>query len=222
MSLGTPVIATGYSGNTDFTTPHNSYLVDWKPTRVGPDVEIYPPEGTWAEPDLDHAASLMRHVWEHPQEAGLRGARAQADIATHYAPAVTGAIARARLERLNELRADTAAGPPVSGASGTAAAATVQRLEAALGRFDLRNGVAPAPGGASGLVRRTMLRLMLPFTFHEREIDRSLIAAVRELGSELGSEHARGLRDRARLRQVEAGLDRLQAAATSEPTDGAG
>ena len=36
MALGTPVIATGYSGNTDFTTPHNSYLVDWTPTRVDP------------------------------------------------------------------------------------------------------------------------------------------------------------------------------------------
>ena len=29
MALGTPVIATGYSGNIDFTTPSNSYLVDW-------------------------------------------------------------------------------------------------------------------------------------------------------------------------------------------------
>ena len=36
MALGTPVIATGYSGNTDFTTPFNSYLVDYTPTNVGP------------------------------------------------------------------------------------------------------------------------------------------------------------------------------------------
>ena len=86
MSLGTPVIATGYSGNTDFTTPHNSYLVDWKPTRVGADCEIYPPQGMWAEPDLDHAAELMRYVFEHPHEAKARGARAQADIKLHYAP----------------------------------------------------------------------------------------------------------------------------------------
>ena len=46
MALGTPVIATGYSGNTDFTTPFNSYLVDYAPTKVGPDCEIYPPNGT--------------------------------------------------------------------------------------------------------------------------------------------------------------------------------
>ena len=30
MALGKPVIATGYSGNTDFMTPANSYLVDWR------------------------------------------------------------------------------------------------------------------------------------------------------------------------------------------------
>ena len=33
MALGKPVIATGFSGNTDFMTPANSYLVDWKLTQ---------------------------------------------------------------------------------------------------------------------------------------------------------------------------------------------
>jgi hypothetical protein len=37
MALGKPVIATGYSGNVDFMTPTNSYLVDYATTRVGPD-----------------------------------------------------------------------------------------------------------------------------------------------------------------------------------------
>jgi glycosyltransferase involved in cell wall biosynthesis len=225
MALGTPVIATGYSGNLDFTTPHNSYLVDYKPTRVGPDCEIYPPEGNWAEPDVDHAAALMRHVFEHPEEAAARGARAQRDIETHYAPAVTGAIARGRLERLHELRGTTpgrAAGlaggfAGGGGAGGGGASATLQRVDAALSRFDLRRGLGPDPGGPAGLVRRAVLRLMLPFTYHEREVDRSLVAAVRELGSELGAERARGLRDRARLRRVEAALE----AQTAAPPSGA-
>jgi glycosyltransferase involved in cell wall biosynthesis len=206
MSLGTPVIATGYSGNTDFTTPHNSYLVDWKPTRVGPDCEIYPPDGMWAEPDLDHAAELMRHVWEHPNEAKARGARAQADIQQDYAPAVTGAIARGRLERLDELGRSRHAGPGAVGGPG-GASVTAQHLDAALSGFDLRRGQAPAPSGLAGLMRRSVLRLMLPFTFHEREVDRSLVAAIRDLESDLGRERARGLQDRARLRRLEAALD---------------
>ena len=45
MALGKPVIATGFSGNTDFMTPANSYLVDWTLTEVGPEAEHYPEDG---------------------------------------------------------------------------------------------------------------------------------------------------------------------------------
>ena len=93
MALGKPVIATAYSGNLDFMTPENSYLVDYAMTHVGADVEIYPPEGRWAEPDLDHAASQMRRVYDDRPKALARGARAQADIAASLTPERVGQIA---------------------------------------------------------------------------------------------------------------------------------
>ncbi len=105
MALGKPVIGTGFSGNTDFMSPQNSYLVDYAMTDVGGDVEIYPPEGHWAEPDLDHAAQLMREVYEDQPAALARGERARVDIATTLSPEVVGRIARNRLERLVALRA---------------------------------------------------------------------------------------------------------------------
>ena len=78
MAIGKPVIATGYSGNVDFMNAENSYLVDYEIGRVGPECEIYPPEGEWAEPSVEHAAELMRHVYENPQEArGSARARAR-------------------------------------------------------------------------------------------------------------------------------------------------
>ena len=49
-------IATGYSGNLDFMTAENSFLVPTHTSRIGPDAEPYPADGDWAEPDLDHAA----------------------------------------------------------------------------------------------------------------------------------------------------------------------
>lgn len=100
MALGKPVIGTAYSGNLDFMSAANSYLVDHAMTVVGDDVEIYPPQGRWAEPDLDHAAALMRRVFEHPDEAHARGVRARADIEATLAPQVAGRIARDRLLRL--------------------------------------------------------------------------------------------------------------------------
>jgi glycosyltransferase involved in cell wall biosynthesis len=101
MAIGKPVIGTGYSGNIDFMNAENSYLVEYELGRVGPDCEIYPPEGTWAQPSVEHAAELMRRVVEHPEEAAAIGARARADIARELSPRATGAAMRRRLEELS-------------------------------------------------------------------------------------------------------------------------
>src|SRR3954465_1479788 len=63
MALGKPVVGTAYGGNLDFMSRANSYLVDHAMTTVGPEGENYPANGRWAEPDLEHAAALMREVW---------------------------------------------------------------------------------------------------------------------------------------------------------------
>jgi glycosyltransferase involved in cell wall biosynthesis len=100
MSIGKPVIATAYSGNVDFMTPENSFLVDHGMTRVGGDVQIYPADGEWAEPSVEHAARLMRQVYDDPDGAARIGARAQDDIARWLSPEMTGAAMRRRLQAL--------------------------------------------------------------------------------------------------------------------------
>ena len=44
MYFGRPVIATGYSGNLDFMTEENSYLVPHTLVEIGPDANPYPPD----------------------------------------------------------------------------------------------------------------------------------------------------------------------------------
>jgi glycosyltransferase involved in cell wall biosynthesis len=102
MAIGKPAIATGYSGNVDFMNSENSYLVDYTIGRVGPECEIYPPEGEWAEPSVEHAAELMRRVYEHPEEAAAIGARAGEDIAGQLSAQITGAAMRRRLQELSD------------------------------------------------------------------------------------------------------------------------
>ncbi len=104
MAIGKPVIGTGYSGNLDFMNADNSYLVEYELGRVGPDCEIYPPEGTWAKPSVEHAAELMRRVVERPEEAAAIGARAREDIARELSPRATGEAMRRRLEELGQKR----------------------------------------------------------------------------------------------------------------------
>ncbi|HEX5852574.1 MAG TPA: glycosyltransferase, partial [Solirubrobacteraceae bacterium] len=100
MAIGKPVVATGYSGNVDFMDAHNSYLVDYEVGRVGPENEIYPSDGEWAQPSVEHAAELMRRVHAEPEQAARIGARAAQDIARTLSPQVTGAAMRGRLEEM--------------------------------------------------------------------------------------------------------------------------
>jgi glycosyltransferase involved in cell wall biosynthesis len=63
MLLGTPVIATGWSGNTDFLTEETGFPIGYRLRPVTP--SEYPfAAGEWAEPDIGHAAAVMRHLYE--------------------------------------------------------------------------------------------------------------------------------------------------------------
>lgn len=67
MWLGTPTIATRYSGNLHFMTDDNSALVDAQLVPVVHGEQYFPPEAEWADPDLDQAATWMRRVFAEPQ-----------------------------------------------------------------------------------------------------------------------------------------------------------
>jgi len=103
MALGKPVVGTAFSGTSDFMTAENSYPVPYEMTRVGADCEIYPAEGTWAEPDVEEAARLMRRVFDRPEEALAKAERARGDIARLYSPEAVGGVARSRLEAIRAL-----------------------------------------------------------------------------------------------------------------------
>jgi glycosyltransferase involved in cell wall biosynthesis len=65
MAVGTPVIATAYSGNLDFMPAGSALLVPAAEVQVGPG-HYYPAEGHWADPDLDAAVEMMRRVEADP------------------------------------------------------------------------------------------------------------------------------------------------------------
>jgi glycosyltransferase involved in cell wall biosynthesis len=100
MSLGKPVIATGYSGNLQYMTPENSYPVEYRLVPIDRDHGPYLRGYEWADPDLDHAAEMMRRVLDRPGEAETRGARAADDISRCLSPAIIGGLALARLQQI--------------------------------------------------------------------------------------------------------------------------
>jgi glycosyltransferase involved in cell wall biosynthesis len=81
MAHGKPVIATGWSGNTDFMTRENCGLVGYEMK------EVYDPGGPyeahdteWAEPNIEDAANWLRELHRSPDLRRALGERAHAAI----------------------------------------------------------------------------------------------------------------------------------------------
>ena len=80
MLLGTPVIATAWSGPADFLDAGTGWPVDYRLLPIGREDDHGSAGQHWAEPDIDHAAALLREVARDPEEAHRRAARALALI----------------------------------------------------------------------------------------------------------------------------------------------
>ena len=100
MALAKPVIATGYSGNLEYMTPQNSYLVGYRRVPVGVNWDRYPASHIWAQPDLIEAASLLSAVYKDRNAAHDRGEVARADVERVCSPAMVGTLVRERLEEI--------------------------------------------------------------------------------------------------------------------------
>ena len=98
MARGRPVVATAYSGNLDFMDDSTALLVPWTPLRVGKGHRPYPAGATWADPDLDAAAELLRWVLDHPDEARTLGDRGRTHHLTHRTLDRTAAFVHEHVE----------------------------------------------------------------------------------------------------------------------------
>ncbi|MEM6793999.1 MAG: glycosyltransferase family 4 protein [Acidobacteriota bacterium] len=73
----TPVIATPYSGVTDFFDLNGGWPVRYRVVTLEKDEGPYPAGSRWAEPDIEHAAALLRSVAEGGAEAHERVQKAR-------------------------------------------------------------------------------------------------------------------------------------------------
>ncbi len=192
MYLGKPVIATGYSGNLDFMTAENSLLVDYGLVPIGAGAPPYPPDGEWAEPSVEHAAELMRLVYDDRVAAAALGGRAAEAIRTTHSPTAAG---EAMSQRLDHLRSDTKL-REVSASDG-----------ARVVSGDLTARVTQGPGASlpagRNVVRRaarkSALRLMRPLSAHQQAIDDELLGSLHAVEVETSALHERLLRSNAQI-----------------------
>jgi glycosyltransferase involved in cell wall biosynthesis len=174
MLLEKPVIATGYSGNLDFMTPENSFLVDHELVEVGPGNDPYPAHAHWAQPSLEHAAQQLRSVFDDREGARERAARGAADLRRSHSPESAGKSLARRLVRVRSFAGARGMRGPLRIAD-TAEAAQLVRS----GPIQASPPSRAAKVKASA--RRTLLRVLKPYTVHQQRVDNELLRAVHTL-----------------------------------------
>jgi glycosyltransferase involved in cell wall biosynthesis len=97
MALGKPVIATSWSGNTDFMDVSNSFPVRYELVELQENIGPYRAGETWADPSVEHAAESMRFVFEEREEARVRGQVAKREIETNYSEEKVANLVQHRL-----------------------------------------------------------------------------------------------------------------------------
>jgi glycosyltransferase involved in cell wall biosynthesis/SAM-dependent methyltransferase len=180
MYFGKPVIATSYSGNLDFMTPENSFLVPAEEVSIGPGAAPYDPEGRWAEPDLDFAAHAMRDVAGDRAAREDKGRRAAADIRLTHSPAAAADWIEARIA---ESRSEGVAarlrtpGPATSDSPGR------RDLEHLMGFGGLPPAEADNP--IKGQTKRAYNRAIRPYAVHQHQINGTVGRLLDEVREEL-------------------------------------
>lgn len=101
MYFGKPVIATRYSGNLDFMDDSNSLLVDCRMISLRDGDYPYWQGQRWAEPDVTHAARLMRQIHDDRNFAQRVGAAAAASVRRSNSRAVSAAAITSRLREID-------------------------------------------------------------------------------------------------------------------------
>lgn len=188
MLLGKPVIATGYGGSNDLVTAATAFPVRYEIVPVGTGAAPYDPDDRWAEPDLEHAAELMRHVFEDRAGAARVAARGREHVIAEHGLQAAG---RAITERLAQIGARIA---PDTGTS--APAATLERTQAtpdgARARHEtllLLQREPPGARGARGMARRLLRRISRGEAAARSEADRALWWSVEASAVEAAERH---------------------------------
>jgi glycosyltransferase involved in cell wall biosynthesis len=170
MAFGKPAIATAYSGNLAFMDSESSYLVPYVPLTVDEAVGPYPAGTVWADPDLDEAARLMRHVVDNPDEARQRGARGKAAVEERQSPERAAKFLGDRVPQFERLHLERDARETPGSRAAEFLAFGPSLAWDASSRWII------------GRAYRALLqRLLRPYTMRQRELETQLVHGLEDL-----------------------------------------
>ena len=106
MAMGLALVATNWSGPTEFMTERNSYPVAVDPALVPLPPDSYFANHMWSQPSVGHLRSRMREVVSDPAGAAARGEAARRDMVTRFSPVAVARVVVGELGRIAREDAD--------------------------------------------------------------------------------------------------------------------
>ena len=103
MALAKPVVATAFSGNVDFMDAQNSCPVEYSLCAVKEGQYFVWKDQFWAEPNCEHAASLMRKLVEDEAYRSTLGNNARLHVLANYNSTVIGQRYASRIVEIQGL-----------------------------------------------------------------------------------------------------------------------
>jgi glycosyltransferase involved in cell wall biosynthesis len=100
MSCECPVIATAWSGPTEYLNSNNGFPLNIENKLVK--------AGNWnghlwAEPSLNHLQELMRYTYLNPIETKMKGIQARKDIIDSYSLLKMGNVVKLEIDRITNI-----------------------------------------------------------------------------------------------------------------------
>jgi glycosyltransferase involved in cell wall biosynthesis len=100
MYLRKPVVGTGWSGNMEFMTPMNSFLVEYELRKLARSIGVYEEGLEWAEADIEHAVWGMRKIVKEEDYREKISSNAAFWIRRYFSRRAIGEIASSRLAKV--------------------------------------------------------------------------------------------------------------------------
>ena len=104
MLLGTPVIATNWSANTEFMDRATACLVDYEFVEIKSDQGPFKAGNRWAEPSISHAAEYMKKLYDDSEYRNALSMKAKARIESQLAPKKIAELIKSRISEIYETK----------------------------------------------------------------------------------------------------------------------
>lgn len=104
MSFGNVVIATDYSGSTDFVSQDTGYPVAYDLRPIEPNEYVWAKDQYWAEPNLESAVNAFRLAFTDTEGRERRAAAGKILVDRKYGLAAVGAEVEKRINEITSMR----------------------------------------------------------------------------------------------------------------------